>query len=209
MRITTGQIRAARALLNWSQTELAEKCAVSLTTIGNIENGGSQPRENTLADIQKALEDGGIEFTEDEGVRRQRTEIKRYDGRDGFRRFFDDIYETLRVTKGTAAVSNADERAFVSALGEDYAKMHIERMKSISDISYKVLVSANQSYTPGKGYIEYRQMKAKNGSSVPFYVYGNKLAIILFAEKPQVIVINHQTVADAYMQQFNAMWEEA
>jgi hypothetical protein len=46
-------------------------------------------------------------------------------------------------------------------------------------------------------------------SSVPFYIYGKKLAIILFNPEPTVIVLNYAAAAEAYAMQFRAMWEQA
>ena len=44
-------------------------------------------------------------------------------------------------------------------------------------------------------------------SSVPFYVYGQKLAILLFDAEPTVIVLDYPSVAEAYRAQFQAFWE--
>jgi transcriptional regulator with XRE-family HTH domain len=57
------QCRAARALLNWSQVELAAAAAVSKQTLVDFERGARQPYPRTLADIVAALEAGGVEFT--------------------------------------------------------------------------------------------------------------------------------------------------
>ena len=57
------QCRAARALLNWSQTELAKKAAVAKQTLGDFERGARQPYPRTLEDIRAVLETAGVEFT--------------------------------------------------------------------------------------------------------------------------------------------------
>jgi transcriptional regulator with XRE-family HTH domain len=56
------QCRAARALLNWSQAELAERASVAKQTLADFERGARSPYPRTLADIKKALEVEGIEF---------------------------------------------------------------------------------------------------------------------------------------------------
>jgi predicted transcriptional regulator len=62
--ITPAQIRAGRALLDWKQTELAERAGVSVISIKNVERGATDPRASTLKAIQSAFEDGGLVFLE-------------------------------------------------------------------------------------------------------------------------------------------------
>ena len=59
-----GQIRAARALLNWRQGHLAERAAVGLATIQRLEKGDGPLTGNisTLRRIQEAFEKAGIVF---------------------------------------------------------------------------------------------------------------------------------------------------
>lgn len=58
------QIRAARALVDMSQSDLARMCRMSKTGIANIERGTSDPKASSLAAIQHALEEAGVRFTE-------------------------------------------------------------------------------------------------------------------------------------------------
>ena len=63
--INLEQIRAARAMLNWKQQELAEKAGISTGTLNNIERGiQTDPKISTMRAIQNTLEAAGIEFTE-------------------------------------------------------------------------------------------------------------------------------------------------
>ena len=63
MAITGRHIAAARALLGLTQTELAEVSSVNSATILRFENGQNEPRPATVAMLQRALEDRGIEFS--------------------------------------------------------------------------------------------------------------------------------------------------
>ncbi|WP_349262474.1 helix-turn-helix transcriptional regulator [Geminicoccus sp.] len=58
----------ARAALGWNASQLATAANVGITTITRFETGQSLPIPNTLAAIQRALEQGGIEFIPDEGT---------------------------------------------------------------------------------------------------------------------------------------------
>ncbi len=62
--ITSGQIKAARALLGITTTKLAEMSGVAFTTIIRIESSDGIPagQVKTLNAVQKALEEAGIEF---------------------------------------------------------------------------------------------------------------------------------------------------
>ena len=65
--LTSSQIRAARALLGWSGTDLAEKSGVGITTLRRYELQKGIPSANTsvLLTLKNTLENAGIEFTGD------------------------------------------------------------------------------------------------------------------------------------------------
>ena len=60
--ISARQIRAARALLGWTQQELADRAILSVNAIKKIETGKTDPKSSTLKAIQNACESAGIEF---------------------------------------------------------------------------------------------------------------------------------------------------
>jgi DNA-binding XRE family transcriptional regulator len=68
---TPAQIRAARALLDWTQADLAAKAGISPTSINTIEREKGDPKLSTLNAIRHALEQAGIEFQDGDrpGVR--------------------------------------------------------------------------------------------------------------------------------------------
>jgi len=53
----------ARAALGWGIRDLAARANISATTVTRFENGLSEPNKLTLLAMQRALEDGGVEFT--------------------------------------------------------------------------------------------------------------------------------------------------
>jgi transcriptional regulator with XRE-family HTH domain len=64
----SAQIRAARALLGWSQEKLARRATIGLATLRRIEQNEGVVKGNfsTISKIQKALEQAGIHFSEDD-----------------------------------------------------------------------------------------------------------------------------------------------
>src|SRR5712692_7534204 len=64
----SSQIRAARALLGWNQGKLARAAGVGLATLQRIEQNEGVVKGNfsTILKIQKALEQAGVHFTDDD-----------------------------------------------------------------------------------------------------------------------------------------------
>jgi transcriptional regulator with XRE-family HTH domain len=67
--VTTRQVKAARALLGWSQADLAEKSGVSEPTVARLESvdGDLGGREDTAEKLQASLKAAGIEFIDEDG----------------------------------------------------------------------------------------------------------------------------------------------
>ena len=65
--IAAPQCRAARALLDWTQQDLAERAGVGIVTVRQFEAAIHKPRRATIEVIERALETGGVEFIRPNG----------------------------------------------------------------------------------------------------------------------------------------------
>ncbi len=63
--IYAAQVRAARALLNWSQGDLAVRAGISKQSVNRIESGTLDARFSTVSALSEALRSAGVEMGED------------------------------------------------------------------------------------------------------------------------------------------------
>jgi transcriptional regulator with XRE-family HTH domain len=65
LTITPQESRAARGLLNWTQTQLAEASLIGVSTVRNFEGEHHETTAANLAAIRTAFEDAGVVFEND------------------------------------------------------------------------------------------------------------------------------------------------
>ena len=66
--VTAGQLRAARGLIGWSQTDLATRAGLSLPTVKRVEaDMGIRVSDDARLKLRRALEYAGIEFIDENG----------------------------------------------------------------------------------------------------------------------------------------------
>ena len=64
--MTPQHSRAARSWLGWSQTELARRAKVSLSTVRDYETARRNPIPNNVEAMRRAIEEAGIELVFDQ-----------------------------------------------------------------------------------------------------------------------------------------------
>lgn len=206
---TIEQIRAARALLGWSQSDLADNAGLSQTGIARIENGTNKPNTQTLEKITAAFDDANIEFLGTTGVRKKSGEIKTFKGVEGFKKFMDDIYETAKTEGGEFCLHNARPDNWYKWLGEDWFKMHSKRMSDLGKkIRFKITAQEGEKNLISNEFAEYRWFPKDKFHEHPFYAYGKKLAFVQFEDENVVVhVFEHADFSDAFKILFNIAWD--
>ena len=96
-RLHPTQVKAARGFLGWTQEDLSEESGVSLTAIRSFE-AGSSPRTSTMNQIRRTLEKFGVEFTDDDGIRPRKENVKILQGPDSCDRLFEDMKQVAEET---------------------------------------------------------------------------------------------------------------
>lgn len=211
--ISSRQIKAARALLNWSQDNLAEASELSIATIRKIESGNTSPRGKTNKQIRNSLEKVGLEFWEPGGVRYRPEEIRVFEGIEGAKEFYEDIYQTLSKNGGEALVLTPDStRVLRSDPFKDFAHMHSKRMAKIKTISkVKCIQTDNHEQLAAPEYCEYRFLSPSATGPIWYYIHGDKVSFRIFRDNifPKAIVITSKELSEQFREHFYALWNQA
>jgi len=206
--VTGKQIKAARALADMRQDELAALIGLTPQAIRKIEDNAVQPREGTMTDIISIFTERGIEFLDNQGVRFRPEGIEILTGRDGLIALMEDIYDSCkRGIAGDLVLAGAPEDDFQRILG-DYDAIYLANMSSVPNLKMRTLIQEGDDNVVSSAYTEYRWAPKDQFQAVPFYAYADKLAIVVFQSdpSPRIFKIQSQTIADAYRKQFESMW---
>lgn len=205
---TPHQLRAARALVDWSRAELAEKTGISEPTIHRLENGVGEPEARTQTKIRKVLEQAGVEFLEDSGVRFKPRGVTIYDGVDAFEDFHEFLYLHLKQNGGEVCLSIYDEPLLAKYRKDP--EIHRSRMRELvanKKVIFRILTTKSSWNT--RGYIQFKYLPHQRPSPTGFYAFGDCLALVSFVNplSPYVIVLQSGPMTEAYRQGFNIAWD--
>ncbi len=206
--ISIEQIKAARALLDWTQEKLAKESGLSKPLINTLERRIANPKVDTIESIQRALEKAGVTFTEGPGVKLKSSTLKTQilEGEDSLLRLCYDIFETLKKTKEPLMISGVAEKKYKNFAGQRVLDEIKKRLKH--GVPTQIL-----SCEGDMNFIEpiehYRWVPKAFFSQTPYYIYGDKYAIFLWGPPKKVVIIENAEIAECYRQQFLAHWDAA
>jgi predicted transcriptional regulator len=205
---TPAQLRAARGLLDWTRANLAKASGLSQETIKNIEHGIYKPQDSTIETLVRAFAAHDVEFTENEGVRKSINEVKTFVGNNGYIGFLEDIMNTMK-NGGITRQFNFSDR-LISTYGSSHLKKYNEFMQSIDKLDAKCLVPEGDSVFPVP-HCEYRWLKKVHEDAIPYYIYGNKIAMLTSSPGQELfwVVIYSESLAEAYRKRFDTYWKES
>lgn len=212
--ITGRQIRAARALTDMSQDELAAAAGLTPQAIRKIENGDVTPREGTIADIVRTFYERRVEFIEDQGVRFIPEDVQVLTGRTGFARFTDLIFASLQNGGGTIRHIGLHE-SFFDNCDPEQAEAHRKRMvplvSSRKDIFVRAILPYGDTNFKGTDYAEYKWHPQGAPPPIPYYMFDDKVCIFSSGAEDQVkiIVISSPSIALTFSEHFDQAWSLA
>lgn len=206
-RLTPEQIRAARAMLNWSQAHLSDLVGMSKTSIVNIKAGRNSLGESNMLMLLDIFESAGLEFISG-GVRWREEEINVLKGLEGIRKFLQLVYRTASTEGGSFLVYGVDEELFSKASNAAGIRdWYREKMKHIDNLSFKVIIKESDPNSFAADHCEYRRMPDDYIVDVaPFYVMGDYLVHIIFHSEPRFYLIKSQDLVKSYSALFEYLW---
>ena len=204
--ITPEQIKAARALLSWSQSDLAEYSGYSVPAINNIEKGGYEARSATVSDVVQTFEEHNIEFI-DGGVRNavESVRIKCYEGQEAFVQLFRKITAAFDNDDGEMLISGIDEKFLMENFPREVKKFQ-SRLSANPNAKVRILCQRRQSNG-----LTFKNFQKKIVSDdvplLPLFLYRNCVLSFLFKNSAQVILTYSSPLYKAYVKQFDFIWD--
>ena len=209
---TIEQIRAARALLGWSQHDLADKAGLSQTGIARIENGTNQPNSKTIDKINTAFGSADVEFIDNSGVKKRCDEVRLLQGRAGFAQLMDEIYDAAKNEGGLICLHNAKPDNWIKWLGQN---VYEERSRLMSELTnnFEFRITTKESEVVNlisSGFAEYRLIPDEMFNDQSIYAYNGNLAFINFQkDNVSIRILTNQFFADGFRTLFNLTWDNA
>lgn len=204
--ITPRQIRAARNLLGWTQSHLAASAGLSVTAFNNIERGNAKPRVETLNRIEQELINGGIEFTDGEGMRlaQEVLDIQKFVGLEAIQKHVNDVI-THCEPRGELVIFGLDNSRWAQHFELCHTMMcwlEDNHVRERALLRRKDMTFMNR---PNK----YRWMPQDMFGVIDYTVYGNTISYLIWTKPEKLILIRSRALAEAYLTQFNFFWEQA
>lgn len=166
------QIRAARALLDWSQTDLADKTGMTQTAIARLENGTHTPNSATLEKIVRALEKQGINFTA-KGLEKDEYPIYNTSSdthEQAYLKLLEDAHEHLLTAEDPELlIMFADDSVSQPSVNQKYKQMRTDGIKM------RQLIEEGNSYIMGS-LSEYRYIPKQFFINRVTLIYGDRIA---------------------------------
>jgi len=120
---------------------------------------------------------------------------------------YKDVQKTLLDKKGEVLITGIDERKFID-VDEIALQQHIKTLEKLGFTERLLSKEGDVLFVEGKQ-SKYRWMPNEYFNPTPIYVYGNKLAFLIWGTPNYAIIIENETLADSYRKQFNLMWKHA
>ncbi|QQR69935.1 MAG: helix-turn-helix transcriptional regulator [Alphaproteobacteria bacterium] len=195
MALTPDQLRAARALLNISQDELANASGASLTSIRQFELGGiTKLQQKTESALLSYLSEK-IEFIGVRGVALREKDHLILEGENVIAQMFEDIHTHLRGQEGAEALFLCGSTPCL------FAPELVEYCNALreADFTYRAICHKKDATSPIR-------TAPANFTPLPLQVvYGSTVAQMLGPDR--ILLVRTPMLAKGLKQTFEMLWE--
>jgi sugar-specific transcriptional regulator TrmB len=135
--------------------------------------------------------------------KKEEQEANIYKGRKGIRTILNDM---LKVKEYVGFGSN---EKFPEIMTHDFDIF--QKKKKELGIKSKTLMNESMRNKPTlkAAFTQYKFIKEKTSQPTSTFIYGNKVAIIIWSEVPVGTVIENRELAQTYLQYFDSLWQTA
>jgi len=139
---------------------------------------------------------------------KEETKVELYSGKKIVRVVQKDVLKTLLKQGGENLVIGVDEKKFMEA-DPIIMKQFFNQLKK-NKLKERVLVREGDNYLPGHSKTtKYRFLPKEFFDPTSTFIYGNKVAIIIFGEPMHGLVIDSKILSNTYRKQFELLWKIA
>lgn len=139
---------------------------------------------------------------------KEETRVGLYSGKKVVRVVQRDVLKTLLKQGGESLVIGVDEKRFME-IDPIIMKQFFNQMKR-HKLKERVLVRKGDNYLPGyKTSTEYKFLPKEFFDPTSTFIYGNKVAVVIFGEPLYGLIIEGKLLSEAYRKQFNLLWKVA
>jgi len=202
------QIKAARALIGWSQEDLAHAVGLSVATIGKLELGHSL-RGATLNRIRDTFEENGVELLGSDGVRFRRSDVAVYSGSDATECFFNDLQRSIKKSGEEIDIVSKTGTLFDFAPACSAANVEkLTALKTKMGVKIRCLLTEELASPLTTALCECRFLSKSYIDPTPLYLFADKFAFCESGTRPKIIVAQSLPISQALRRQFYSIWEK-
>lgn len=205
--IVVTQIKAARALLGWTQNDLAREAGLSLPAINNIERNLASPRKETLQAIENALVLGGVDFIAQSGVQLRPLElsIQTIEGPDWLNKYDEIIISEMKGPDDEIVQFSCDEQQWMVHGSTTNHHYFIHRDKV--QFKERIVVPKSQSFVTNLRSV-YRCHHDDLFGQTNWQVFGPYVSHIVWMQQ-KIVLIRSTALAETQRAMFEELWKGA
>lgn len=202
------QIKAARALLGWSQKNLAKAAGLHLNAVHKIESELGTPRVLTLQRIQNAFELAGVRFRGQHGVELKHDvfETAKFSGKDFLARLNADLFLSLKSSADEIYCCTPDEALFSQASKRE-VDMYYKHMRK-TGFKERVLTNRDNKVFLNADRKSYRWLSKSLMGKITYAVYQDRVVFINW-DAQEALIVRSKSLACAFKVQFEFLWGQA